>query len=179
MKPKVSVVIPHWGRTDEHKALLRRCVQSLPECYEKIIVFNDGLGMGWAINRGFELATGDYLMTLSNDCWWESGKLEDICDPTAVTLPDNLEGQWDKPRCFYCMPRWVYEQVGGYDEQFKVGYFEDDDWIYRLNIADIPIRQTSVRGGHVPGQTLDKLPNRDKIFEENKKKFEKKWPGKE
>jgi glycosyltransferase involved in cell wall biosynthesis len=155
--------------------MLKRCVQSLPSHYETIVVVNDGIGMGKAINKGFELATGDYLVTLSNDCWWVDGTFQELCDPTAVTLPEHLDGQWDKPRCFYCLPRWIYEQVGGYDERFNVGYFEDDDFIHRLYLADIPIKETVVQGGHVPGQTLDKLPNRNEIYNENKEKFKAKW----
>jgi hypothetical protein len=132
--------------------------------------------MGKAINKGFELATGDYMMTLSNDCCWVSGDLKDMCDPTAVVIPDSLPGQeGGNPRCFYCMPRWVYEEVGGYDERFTIGYFEDDDWIHRLHLADIPIRSCSVQGGHVPGQTLDKLPNRNEVYNENQEKFKAKW----
>lgn len=175
MKPKVSVIIPHWNRTPELGELLKRCVKSLPEVYEVIVVVNDGLGMGWAINRGFELASGDYLMTLSNDVEWKSGTIEEMCNPQSICIPDNLPGQWKLPRCFYCIPRWIYEKVGGYDEQFRVGYYEDDDLIHRWRLAGVPIIMTAVQGEHIPGQTLDKLSNRQILMDENREKFFSKW----
>lgn len=175
VQPKISCIIPHWPVRPEVDELLKRCVQALPEVYEKIVVVNDGTGMGKAINKGFELATGDYLMTISNDCIWESGDINEMCDPEAIRLPDNMPGQWDVPRCVYCMPRWIYETVGGYDEQFEVGYFEDDDLIKRWRDAGISFRMTAVQINHTPGTTLDKMPDREIIFEQNKRRFAEKW----
>lgn len=175
MNAKISVVIPHWPLRPEHDELLKRCVQALPEVYEKIIVVNEGTGMGKAINKGFELATGDYLMTISNDCMWESGDIAELCNPEAIMLPDKMPGQWDVPRCVYCMPRWIYEKVGGYDERFEVGYFEDDDLIHRWRLEGIPFRMTKVQVTHQPGTTLDKMPRRDEIFKINSDKFIEKW----
>lgn len=182
MKPKVSVIVPHWPRVPDHDDMLKRCIQSLPEVYEKIIVVNDGTGMGRAINKGFELATGDYLMTLSNDCVWTGGEVEEMCNPDGVVIPAGLPGQWDKPRCFYCMPRSVYDRLCAdndgafYDTQFEVGFYEDDDMIYRLHLANIPvITARNVRGAHNPGQTLDKLPNRQELMDKNKERYLKKW----
>lgn len=173
---KISVVIPHWPVRQEHDDLLKQCVQALPGVHEKLIIVNDGIGMGKAINKGFELATGDYLMTSSNDCIWESGSIEDMCDPEAIVIPANMPGQWEVPRCFYCMPRWIYEKVGGYDEQFEIGYFEDDDLIHRWGLAGIPIKsKDTIRVHHNPGTTLDKLPNRQEIFDRNKERFDAKW----
>lgn len=173
--PTISLVVPHWPRSPEHDELLRRCVRSIP-ADEKIIIVNDGTGMGKAINKGLELATGDYFIISNNDCEWESGDIQEMCNPEAITFPDNMPGQWRLPRSFYCMPRWVYEKVGGYDEQFKVGYFEDDDLIRRWQEANIPlIEMKTIHVKHMPGMTLDKLPDRQAIFDENKQKFEAKW----
>lgn len=174
MKAKISAIIPHWPMLPEHDDLLKKCLQSL-DADEKIVVVNEGTGMGKAINKGLSLATGDYLVVTNNDCQLTMGSLEDMCDPTCITLPDNMPGQMDLPRAFYCMPRWIYEQVGGYDEQFKVGYWEDDDLIRRWRIADIPFKMTKVQVQHYPGTTLDKVPERDAIFKENKELYIKKW----
>lgn len=179
MVNKISVIIPHWPVSPEVDDLLKQCVQALPEVYEKIVVINEGTGMGKAINKGFDLASGEYLMTASNDCIWDEGDIDKMCDPEAITIPDNMPGQWDKPRCFYCMPRWIYEKVGGYDEQFEVGYFEDDDLIRRWKEAGIPIRMTDVKVNHTPGTTLDKMDNRTEVFEKNKQRFIEKWGDQE
>jgi glycosyltransferase involved in cell wall biosynthesis len=176
-KPKISAIIPHWPVRPEVDDLLKRCVQAL-DVFEKIVVVNEGTGMGKAINKGLSLATGDYLLVTSNDCIFQFGDLNDMCDPKAITLPNNMPGQWDLPRCFFCLPRWVYEQVGGYDEQFEVGYFEDDDLIRRWRDASIQFVQIpSIIVSHSPGTTLDKMPNRQAIFDENQRRFKKKWGG--
>lgn len=174
MKAKISLIVPHWPKEPEHDILLQRCVSSMG-ADEKLIIVNDGTGMGKAINKGLELATGDYLIVTNNDCELKEGSLYDMCDPEAITIPDNMDGQWDMPRSFYCMPRWVYEKVGGYDEQFGVGYHEDDDLIKRWQLAGIPFKMTKIKVAHTPGSTLNNLSNRQELFDENKAKFDEKW----
>lgn len=174
MNAKITAIIPHWPLRPEHDELLKRCVRSL-DADEKIVVVNDGTGMGKAINKGLELATGDFIVISNNDCEMRSGSLQEMCDPEAITLPDNMPGQMDKPRAFFCMPRWVYEKVGGYDEQFAIGYWEDDDMILRWQEAEVPIRMTRVQVSHLPGTTLNTLENREAVYQENKQKFLRKW----
>ena len=175
MNDKLSLIVPHWPIRPELDASLKRCVQAI-DADEKIIVVNDGTGMGKAINKGLELATGDYLLVSNNDCFHSSGPIRDMCDPHFITVPDSMPGQGVMPRAFYCMPRWVYELVGGYDEQFQVGYFEDDDMIRRWMNAKVNIRIVrTVHVDHDPGTTLNNLPNRKEIFENNKALFEQKW----
>jgi len=81
----------------------------------------------------------------------------------------------------YCvaMRREVYDEVGPLDEQFEIGLFEDDDYAmrvkcrgYRLLCAtDVFIHhfgQTSFKGLMLTGEY-------DRLFEENRSRFEKKW----
>lgn len=173
--PKTTLVVPHWPLFPENEGMLKRCIQSIP-ADEKIIIVNEGTGMGKAINKGLELSTGDFIIVSNNDCYLTSGDIQDLCDPEAITLPDNMPGNsGDVPRAFYCMPRTIYQQIGGYDEQFTIGYFEDDDLIERWRQAGIPFKMTRVQVAHNPGSTLDKMPNRNVIFEENRKRFIAKW----
>lgn len=174
MGNKISLVVPHWPLRPEHDELLKRCVQSIP-ADEKIIVVNDGTGMGKAINKGLELATGDYIIVSNNDCALSRGDINLMCDLDAITIPNNMQGQGDLPRAFYCMPRWIYKKVGGYDERFEVGYFEDDDMIRRWQATGIPFKMVDVVVDHDPGTTLNNLPNRQEIFDRNKKLYEEKW----
>jgi hypothetical protein len=131
--------------------------------------------MGKAINQGFKLATGDCFIVSNNDCEVGNGELKDMCYDDAIGLPDNMPGQLELPRAFYSLPRWVYESVGGYDEQFKVGYFEDDDLIRRWYVAKIPFRMSKVQVAHSPGTTLNNMPDRQAIYEQNKNRFIEKW----
>ena len=74
------------------------------------------------------------------------------------------------------MPRSVYDKVGGYDEQFEIGYFEDDDLRMRWLEAGIKIhRIESISLHHPGGTTLDTLPNRTEFSQKNHERFEKKW----
>lgn len=174
MNNKISLIVPHWPLRPEHDELLKRCVNSM-DADEKIIIVNEGTGMGKAINKGLELATGDYLVVSNNDCELVGGMLRDMCDPEAITIPDSMEGQWDLPRAFFCLPRWIYELVGGYDERFGVGYFEDDDLIRRWKEAGIHFKKTHLQVKHNPGTTLGTLPDADALYKRNKALFIEKW----
>jgi len=167
---KISVVIPHWDWNDKMGDYLDRCTRSLV-ADEVIIVVNDGIGMGKAINIGLRASHGDYIVVSNNDLELVQGSLEDMCNPDGVTWANGAyKGS------FYCMPRWVYEKCGGYDEQFEIGYFEDDDLIHRWELADIPmIKVERVVTKHEAGTTLDKQPNRNDFFEANRRRYMAKW----
>lgn len=174
MTIKISAVIPHWPMLPEHDDLLKKCVRSL-DADEVIVVVNEGTGMGKAINKGIELSSGDFIVVSNNDCQMTMGSLQDMCDEEAITLPDNMPGQLDLPRAFFCMPRWIYEKIGGYDEQFEVGYWEDNDIIRRWQDAGVPFKMTKVQVAHDPGSTLNKMENRDEVFRRNKELYLRKW----
>ena len=145
---------------------------------EKLIIVNNGIGFGPAVNIGFKLARGDYFIVSNNDCKLINGTLRSLPDERGVTVP-WIEGARDNnPRCFYCMPRWVYEKIGGYDEQFEIGYFEDDDLIARLREAEIPIiLNERVEIEHLNGGGLTvKRFGEQELFDKNQAKFKKKWP---
>ena len=81
---------------------------------------------------------------------------------------------------FFCvmMPRRVYEALGGLDEQFVPGFFEDDD--YCLRVKDLGLRvgcAEDVFVYHELSASFDKvsIERRQAIFERNKALFEKKW----
>lgn len=170
----MSVIIPHWPLNEELDLLLEHCVKSI-HADEIIVVVNDGTGFGKAVNQGLRLAHGDYLFVVNNDTVVLNGNLQDMCIPDTVTVPDITGQVDDMPRAFYCMPRSVYESIGGYDERFKIGYFEDDDFITRLNKYEVPIRKVqSVEVSHLGGATMHQL-DRDTIFEANKERFHDKW----
>ncbi len=81
---------------------------------------------------------------------------------------------------FFCVAarKELIEKIGGLDERFGIGMFEDDDYCLRVKKAGYKIVVTEDVFIHHFGQiSLFSLGN-DKykeIFEENKKKFEKKW----
>lgn len=81
---------------------------------------------------------------------------------------------------FFCvmMPRRVYSAVGGLDEQFVPGFFEDDDYCLRVRALGMTIGcAEDVFVYHELSASFDKLSvtRRQAVFERNKALFEKKW----
>lgn len=172
---KTSVIIPHWPWGEEIQEKLRQCVQSLSGADEVLIVVNDKIGFAKAVNQGLRSATGDYLIVLNNDTI-VSGDLHDLCIEGTVTSPlvNGMEKSfWGA--CF-CIPREVYEKVGGLDEDFKVGYFEDDAYIITLERAGVPMGGVrTVNISTQGGATMQTLEDRDEIFKTNQEIFRKKY----
>jgi polysaccharide pyruvyl transferase CsaB len=80
----------------------------------------------------------------------------------------------------YCamMPRAVWDAVGEMDELYQVGMFEDDDLSFRIRQAGYGVSTAEDCFIHHFGQgSFSKLPGEtyNRIFEENRKRFEEKW----
>lgn len=178
MGRKISVVIPFYPIDEGKHEVLQECVQSLPEHYETIVVWNRREGYAPAINNGVKCASGDYYLIMNDDVVWKSGKLDKLCIPGVVTSPTYNskphETIWGS--CF-CVPSNVWSRIGGMDERYTISYFDDDDLIKTLESHDVSMRTVeAVDFDHPhPGRTLDSMPDRDEFFQENKKKFEEKW----
>ena len=81
---------------------------------------------------------------------------------------------------FFCaaMPRAVFEEVGGLDERFGLGFFEDDDYCKRLQEAGYRIAiAEDVFVHHHLSASFDALDRkrREALFERNKALYEEKW----
>jgi hypothetical protein len=60
LKPRLSVVVPHWPIDDEVNRALAVCLASLPGDCEKVVVVNEGTGFARNVNIGLGLATGEF-----------------------------------------------------------------------------------------------------------------------
>lgn len=81
---------------------------------------------------------------------------------------------------FFCvaMPRQVYEQVGPLDEAFGQGFFEDDDYCRRVELAGWKVAcAENVFVHHHLSASFDQLKaeRRAELFERNKATYEAKW----
>ena len=81
---------------------------------------------------------------------------------------------------FFCavMPRATYERVGGLDEAFGIGFFEDDDYCRRVEQAGYRIAcAEDVFVHHHLSASFDQLKAASKqaLFERNKAIYEAKW----
>lgn len=173
----ISLIVPHMP-FPESDACLKECLDSMIGVDEKLVIVNDGIGYGKAVNIGLKLARGDYLIVANNDTKLIDGTLRSLPDSSGVTVPlIEPETKDNNPRCFFCLPRWVYEKVGGFDERFEVGYWEDDDLAMRLKQARIPtILKEKVEIHHLDGGglTMKRLGEQEN-WDRNKEVFEDKW----
>lgn len=177
---KLSVVIPHWPIAPELETYLSACCESLPPVDEIIIVVNDGIGFAAAVNRGLRIAHGDYIAVVSNDIVWKDGDINDLCIPGKVTSPlmngeRNRHNFWGT---FFVLPREVYQKIGPLDERFTLAYYEDDDYIRRLQMEDIEIK--CIESCHITsegGRTMRLVDYnaRHEANVRNKQLFEDKW----
>ena len=81
---------------------------------------------------------------------------------------------------FFCaaLPRTVHEAVGGLDERFGLGFFEDDDYCRRVEQAGFRIAiAEDVFVHHHLSASFDKVDveRRQALFEKNKRLYEEKW----
>jgi GT2 family glycosyltransferase/2-polyprenyl-3-methyl-5-hydroxy-6-metoxy-1,4-benzoquinol methylase/glycosyltransferase involved in cell wall biosynthesis len=81
---------------------------------------------------------------------------------------------------FFCVAfsRSVFEKVGLMDEDFGVGFFEDDDYCNRVHALGLKVAVVEdVFVHHHLSASFDKLKAEDKqkLFEKNKIIYEKKW----
>lgn len=175
---KVSVVIPYMEVDPEKREVLHRLTKSLKGHDEIVVVSNWKEGYAVPINKGFAVAQGDYMIVMNDDLIQLSGSLRDLCDPEAVTSP-LVDGK-EQPfwGCCFCVPRWVYEKTGGLWEGYRISYFDDDDFINVLRLNEVPMKSVpsvnfeNVDGG---GRTLHAFPDHNEFFEENRKRYEKRW----
>lgn len=177
--PLVSAVIPYYENSIAKKPILDRCIKSLPAPIgEVIVVKNDRYGYAPSINKGLANAKGKFLLVMNDDVFHESGDINDLCVEGVVTSPSNHGRTY--PHIWgsvFCLPKEVYEKIGGMDERYTVSYFDDDDLILTLQKEGVAMKAVpSVAFGHPdPGTTLEAMPDRNEFFEANKQKFQEKW----
>jgi GT2 family glycosyltransferase len=168
----VSIVIPHAPLNKGLDDRLDTCIESLKGNYDELIlVINDGIGYGKSFNRGFKYCKGDFIIGVSNDTKLIEGNIRNMCDERAVTFSENA--QWG---CFFCIPRWIHYNMCGFREEFGLAYWEDEDYLLRLESQCIPLRR--VKGiivEHEGGVTVKALNKEAESYQYGEKIFKKLW----
>jgi GT2 family glycosyltransferase len=182
LKPRLSLVVPHWPLDEEVDEALAACLSSLPRDCEKLVMVNEGTGFGRNVNVGLRLATGDYVGVVTNDTRVLVGDVFDLCVPGTVASPVVLEKPGVEPGgfhgAFWVAPREVVHRVGPLDERFEGAFFEDNDYLERLRQARIPTLQVaSVQAwSRRIGLTMSKLPDQGQGWlRANERRFAEKW----
>lgn len=141
-------------------------------------------------NSGFSLATGDILILSNNDVVYTPGWLEGILKPlkegydiSSILVSDSdgyiTEDKIEEDGSFgslWAMKRIVYDTIGGFDERFKGGTFEDKDYFLRAKEAGFKIgKYHGAMVEHVGRATMDKVyPDRED-FISNRERFKEKY----
>lgn len=78
----------------------------------------------------------------------------------------------------WMMPKFIYQKFGGLDERFGRGMFEDDDYCFNIKKHNYKILcADDVFIHHFGGASFKQIQSAEyqKLFNDNKKKFEDKW----
>lgn len=130
----------------------------------------------------YEAMESEYgLLTPFNyrDCNISAQEVVDGFDPVEIDMGQGVGGT--DFSCFIVSPR-VYEKVGEFDENFKIAYFEDNDYYYRLKLAGyLPLSDGLIPFYHHGSTTqnfyVDAPACPPPVFIENRNYYMGKWGG--
>lgn len=174
---KLSVVIPYMESDPGKPALLKQTIDSFIGADEIVISSNWKEGYAVPINRGVRCSHGDFVVVMNDDLIWDGGSLKRLCDEEAVVSP-KVNGQsqpfWG---CAFCVPRWVWDKVGGMWEGYRISYFDDADFYNSLKQAGVSTYcNETVNVQHLEGgRTLHTFADHNEFFQENHQRFIERW----
>lgn len=148
------------------------------------------LGYGPAINQGMALSKCHWLVACNNDITflddWVHNAIADWGDTTGVVCSHLLTGN-EEANTSRAVAGWkhffgalwmtnkdIVERIGGLDERFEFGMYEDKDWARRITSSGLEIIKSG-KCNHVGNATWGKIDNQEEIFYRNKQLFEDKW----
>ena len=202
---KTSIVIPCYFYDEDTVKMTNDCLSSLKyEMPDQVIVVDDGSpikssvstvvlpkneGFGHAVNSGLELAQGNILIISNNDIIFTPNWLSELIKPlelgfdiSSIVTSDqgwetkDLISEGDRFGSLWAMKRKVYDKLGGFDEQFKGGYFEDTDYYLQAQREGFKIgKNWNGLVEHKGRGTFEKVDPDNKVFLRNKELFKQKW----
>ena len=151
----------------------------LPVKNLRVLMLPSNLGVAASWNLGIKLFPHDPLWFFaSNDMWFERGDLERLshADRGSLTLSQHYPYFHT-----FALGEAVVEAVGLFDERFYPAYYEDTDYIRRMQLADLPITNMNVGAGHDNSSTLNsdaRFQQRNgETFQRNRALFTRKSAG--
>jgi glycosyltransferase involved in cell wall biosynthesis len=177
---QLSLVIPTLDTDPGKAAILQRCLDSLTPLVDEVIIIDSKTdSLAKKINDGLKKAKGDFIIVSNDDLFMndEHQSLRELCHEGEVDVP-VLHGGIDKlfHGHMWCIPRAVYEEIGGYDETCPGPYHIDSDYFMRLLNSPYPIvKNSNVHIAHPePGRTLKQLASSNNMGD-TEAWFIKKW----
>lgn len=138
-----------------------------------------GVAASWNMLIDYAIHNGQKNFLVLND---------DIILKAGEGLISEIIARWGentfhRPRPFYnwsafIFNKKIYEQVGGFDENFKKAFFEDNDYEYRMKCKNITIRYEDALNAEVyrNSMTIQKDPLLGD-YVANRDYYLKKWGG--
>jgi GT2 family glycosyltransferase len=176
----LSAIIPAYI-TEQNKGkimpLLSECIASIRGCDELVVQFDiNGEGFAKTLNKGVLRASGDYIALINDDTKMLNGNLKEMCHKGKIVRPKLIGGDLAK-FSFVVMERAIWDDVGGMDENFKVGFYEDDDWIDRAKAKGYEFLDSPFEVYHYGGATIQDIKGdferKNKEYYENKREKRK------
>jgi GT2 family glycosyltransferase len=183
-----EIVIIDNGSTDTTTSVLAAFTKKLDLKY----IRNDkNVGFGRANNQGAKLATGDILIFLNNDVIISGDYITPIgkhLEQTARSITgaellafdtgwNVFDGKVIPYITGWClaMTRAAFEELGGFDERYIPGDYEDIDICYAATQAGYSLQPLQLPLYHLSGQTARQLPDRRAMTEKHRRLFVEKW----
>lgn len=169
----ISVIIPVYINSPEILDLLSDCVASLVGCDELILQFDKtGEGFSKTVNKGVARSHGDYIAIMNDDARMLDGSLKDYCKPNTICRSTSV-GKIGK-FVLVVMPRTVWDLIGGLDEDFHIGFYEDKLFLETAKDKGIDIQNLGLRVWHKGSATISKMGDVKELMAINKKIYEAK-----
>jgi hypothetical protein len=140
-----TLIIPAYYANEDLRKMTQQCLLSVGEIDGEILLEVDEHGEGYSktVNKALQRSKGDILIIGNNDLVFPDNWLVELLFPInlgfdiatcwtsdqQVKVEDRIEVN-AKFGSIFAMTREVYENLGGFDEQFK-GYFTDTDYRHR------------------------------------------------
>ncbi|EEF58244.1 glycosyltransferase family 2 protein [Pedosphaera parvula] len=200
ISPDVVIVIVNNGSSDGTTAFLSTCTSAT------IISNPENKGCAAAWNQGVKATTADWVVILNNDVLLSSGWLEGLVafaeqNGLDIVSPGIREGELNYDLETYAQQfvnntgkavrfgvangicfmvhRRVFEKVGLFDENFRIGQFEDSDFFKRAQAAGFKLGTTGRSFIHHFGSITQNSIRESKTVRpyeaENRAYFRKKW----
>jgi len=112
---------------------------------------NLGVPSSW--NLGIKsLPYSDYWLIVNNDAYFPKGSLEMFAQHSA---PDRLLLSGGSPSwCAFSLGSEIVKKVGLFDEGFYPAYYEDNDYVRRMNYHKLPVHQSDIPVSHDNSSTI-------------------------
>lgn len=176
--PNISFAVMYCDNTDEKPELLKKLLDSVKDQYDELLISSTRIVPTIAIlmNELFKKSTGDYIILSGDDEYLVGGTLRLMPDPNAVTVAVANDDLKTLTFTLLCVPRWVYEKIGDFDEGYGAGY-EDDDFFARVHHAGIPVKMlSSVHVKHPQGgRTVEMADDWKERRAKSEKHYIEKW----